>query len=110
MISITWSADPILKLDDEHWPEGGFPSRKDLKPGTAFWDIDGGHELEYVCPCGCGAVRVVPVTQAADRVSNDPRGWKWDGNLENPTLQPSIQIIGSCRWHGWLTAGIWQTC
>ena len=33
--------------------------------------------------------------------------WGWDGNIESPTITPSINVIG--RWHGWLRNGILET-
>ena len=30
--------------------------------------------------------------------------WEWDGDLEKPTLSPSINA-GKGGWHGWLRAG-----
>jgi hypothetical protein len=32
--------------------------------------------------------------------------WKWDGNLDEPTLTPSIGCDHRCGWHGQLTRGI----
>lgn len=34
--------------------------------------------------------------------------WQWDGNLEAPTLTPSINCRGC--WHGYLRAGIFEEC
>ncbi len=33
--------------------------------------------------------------------------WKWDGNEEAPTLEPSINCNGptSCGWHGFIKNG-----
>lgn len=31
-------------------------------------------------------------------------GWAWDGNLDAPTLTPSIDG-GADSWHGWVRAG-----
>lgn len=75
-----------------------------FKPGDSEWstydnEING---LLFVCPCGCGMVRSVPVS--------GPRKWQWDGNKEKPTLTPSILIIGECGWHGFLTNGEFRTC
>jgi hypothetical protein len=76
-----------------------------LAPGSAEWSRDEDEKpqsLIFICPCGCRKVRSVPV--AGDRA------WQWDGNLESPTLTPSIKIIGECGWHGFLTNGEWRTC
>ncbi len=40
--------------------------------------------------------------------------WGWDGNMERPTIWPSINCIadkdgkptGGCGWHGFITAGV----
>lgn len=34
--------------------------------------------------------------------------WKWDGNEDKPTLEPSIHTVG--RWHGHLRAGRLESC
>lgn len=36
------------------------------------------------------------------------RTWGWDGNLEKPTLQPSIHYVG--HWHGYMTSGRLKSC
>ena len=77
--------------------------RPDLAPGSAQWTEEGSSQsLIFICPCGCGKVRSVPV--------KGQQKWDWDGNKELPTLTPSILIIGECHWHGFLTAGEWRTC
>jgi Family of unknown function (DUF6527) len=39
--------------------------------------------IVFHCP-GCDCGHTVPVT--------GPRGWKWNGSLENPTLAPSLLV------------------
>ena len=46
-----------------------------------------------------GLVRI-PISLAGGQ---NPPTWKWDGNKEAPTLEPSIDVIGI--WHGWLRSG-----
>ena len=41
--------------------------------------------------------------------------WHWDGNVEKPTLSPSIGSLGMNEtpprgWHGYLQAGRWVGC
>ncbi len=36
------------------------------------------------------------------------RIWGWDGNVELPTLTPSIHDVGN--WHGYLRAGKLESC
>ena len=67
--------------------------------------------LLFTCPCGCGVVRTVPVKIVFPWPGPSPDGaWGWDGNLESPTLVPSLQIAEGCRWHGYLTNGEWTKC
>jgi len=77
-----------------------------LPPGSAKWSRESQDgpitNLIFICPCGCQMVRSVPVA--------GKQKWNWDGNEQAPTLTPSIQIIGECGWHGWLTAGNFKTC
>lgn len=57
----------------------------------------------YCCPCGCGRVGALEFKPAPSP------SWTWDGNLETPTLNPSVhdQPQGVTHWHGWLRAGEW---
>jgi hypothetical protein len=36
--------------------------------------------------------------------------WDWNGNLDKPTLRPSIHAQGGIGWHGWLTDGYFKSC
>jgi hypothetical protein len=83
--------------------------RKDLPAGCAEWLNDQTNKIDclaYTCPCGCGSVGCIPVT-IGEKVE---KAWLWDGNLESPTLTPSIQKCEGCRWHGFLKAGVWEQC
>lgn len=40
--------------------------------------------------------------------SEHARAWQWDGNVEQPTLQPSIHVVD--QWHGYLRAGRLESC
>ena len=43
----------------------------------------------------------------------DHPGWHWDGNLDKPTLTPSIfakGLQGEDIWHGFMTAGRLVSC
>jgi len=67
----------------------------------------------FVCPNGrrCGAL-LGPTF--VDRPSEDQLCiWGWDGNVERPTINPSINCIaekdgkptGGCGWHGFIQQG-----
>ena len=50
------------------------------------------------------------------RTFSNERAWGWDGNFDEPSLQPSIwhNKAGACpdegEWHGYLTKGIFVSC
>lgn len=44
----------------------------------------------------------IPI-KTEDKPSSKPHAWDWNGNIESPTLSPSINIVG--RWHGYLRDG-----
>jgi hypothetical protein len=61
----------------------------------------------YVCPCGCKRQGYLPFKNAQYTTENGP-SWEFDGNLDFPTLQPSI-LDKACKWHGWLRNGLFVT-
>lgn len=82
----------------------------DLKnPGDFLWSrssSDDPARILFICPCGCGDHTGVPV-----RPESTPGPvWTWDGNRDAPTLTPSLQRVGGCNWHGFLTAGEFREC
>lgn len=81
-------------IDQVHTKPGAFEYYKDKDGYPAG--------MLYCCPCGCGATGAL-----AFRPRQSP-SWDWDGNLEKPTLQPSVHHPG--HWHGYLTAGVWISC
>ena len=89
-------------LDDEaRW------TRKDLPPGTGHWakGLNGQiAQLRFTCPCGCGDVISIPV------VDGYGCKWGWNQDTAKPTLTPSILRTTQCRWHGFLTNGIFTSC
>ncbi len=60
---------------------------------------DKGAYVEWDCPRQEGRVCTVPTKDARED------GWDWDGNKEEPTLQPSVHCLG-CDWHGHIFAGM----
>lgn len=38
-----------------------------------------------------------------------PGYWQWDGDVNAPTLKPSIRHLSGSRWHGFFEAGNWRT-
>jgi len=77
--------------------------------GAGAWEIEtrlaGSKWFVFACP-GCGSVgeiEIVPPGLPALK----PHQWEWDGNAEAPTLSPSLQENGGCRWHGYMRGGAW---
>lgn len=82
--------------------EGEKITAKDRLPGTFEWAVNGEGKLcsiIFTCPCGCGDLSAIAVTGT--------RAWAWDGNVERPTLNPSVKRTTGCKWHGWLRDGVW---
>jgi hypothetical protein len=71
------------------------------------------HSIRFRCPCGCGDCIGIGIKLASDPI---PEGfdredfWDWNGDKEKPTLTPSIQAVGGCQYHGYLTAGVFKSC
>lgn len=89
--------------------EDGYTIRKDLAAGTMAFLKNQSEEIaaiDYICPCGCGAHGCLPIKKGV----KEPQSWLWDGNMEAPTLEPSILRKAGCKWHGYLRNGIFETC
>jgi hypothetical protein len=84
--------------DIENAPAGSFEFYK-----SGEREIAG---MIYCCPCGCRKLGAL-----AFRPHPSP-SWEWDGNKEQPTLSPSVHDIpnGKTHWHGYLRAGVWESC
>lgn len=59
--------------------------------------------IGFICPCGCGQEGWLPVEPEA------APSWEWNGNVERPTLSPSVLQRNGCKWHGYLRAGVWES-
>jgi hypothetical protein len=60
-------------------------------------------KIIFGCPRRAGSSCSVPVKGEALPTGAGP--WGWDGNFEAPTITPSINCVGGCGWHGFITAG-----
>ena len=83
-------------------------------PGLCYTPSGPGWEgppvLVFACP-GCGQVGGIRVGE--DKPEPSP-SWKIEsGKREDAaslTLSPSINCVGCCGWHGYLTAGVFRSC
>jgi hypothetical protein len=56
--------------------------------------------------CGNGANRICEIQVTLGEVVDQPvRRWHWNGDMQAPTLTPSIGCDHRCGWHGHITAG-----
>ena len=83
------------RIDDDDLP---------TRVGDYSWQTETAtRHLTMLLPCGHYAT--LPV--------EGDRAWQWDGNENEPTLNPSIQCLGKSFnqnpapcWHGYLRAGV----
>jgi len=70
----------------------------------------GGDHLLFACP-GCGRTGAI---RAANPKPGDSPSWDIaSGSLDDVTtltLSPSINCVGCCGWHGYLTGGVFKSC
>ncbi len=79
--------------------------RKTAAPGDFFWAAD--HQVFwFLCPCGSGELTSIMVTEP--REEDLPGFWRWNGDLDRPTLAPSVLRRTACGWHGFLEDGNWR--
>jgi hypothetical protein len=83
--------------------------RSDLPPGSCCWIVNQDNEiacLTFVCPCGCGKTHAINVKKG-EKVD---QAWKWNGDCNEPSLEPSIRCLTPCGWHGHLIDGVFKQC
>ena len=84
---------------EEHNPEAC------AKVGCTIGHVGDRVSILWVCVCPEGHMASVPLQVGP----KEDHLWQWDGNKENPTITPSIQFLSGCKWHGFLTNGVWKT-
>lgn len=83
-----------------------YSSMDGAAPGT--FAIESNQQgLFYNCPCGCGTEGFLLFRSAARGARPS---WDWDGDVNEPTLTPSVRQTVGCKWHGFLVAGEWRPC
>lgn len=96
------SADgKFIYLDDNYRP---------VPDGSLPHDV---HRFGFECPKGVGGHYIYGLKDhhycaglnLRDRghdIKN--RSWHWDGNIDQPTIKPSVNC-SRCPWHGFITKG-----
>jgi hypothetical protein len=86
---------------------------EDLGPGAIYlWNYGKNDKPGYImmnCP-GCGESSAIFVYAPGDKHPADQEAWQITGIPANITLKPSINCVGCCRWHGYLTNGEYKRC
>lgn len=100
--------------DRDKWPRDVPIGTFDISlGGVQGYPASSAHIL-FVCPNG-HRCSVLLGPEFVDKPNPDGHCiWKWDGNMEKPTVQPSINCIsekdgkptGGCGWHGFITDGV----
>lgn len=77
------------------------PAGTVISPGDFSWGPEhNGRRRLYICLPGEKNLDAIRVVRGS---TNEERCWGWDGNEEQPTLDPSIDYPG--HWHGFLRSG-----
>lgn len=85
--------------------DGCFPEY--AAPGSVELRHDA-QTLMMACP-GCGRVSGMSVGNPKPPNGNGAT-WLMTGGFPLITLSPSINCVGCCGWHGYLTGGVFRSC
>jgi len=69
--------------------------------------MNSGWYFQANCPCGCGNNVFVSLDMKGDPARPGTHRWGWDGDLERPTLTPSLRRTDTCKAHFNLDAGVY---
>lgn len=72
----------------------------------AFTELNEKYHLGFICPCGCGDWTGILVSKDG---THSPKVWGWNKSMEKPTCTPSILRLDRCKWHGYLTDGVFRS-
>lgn len=95
------------------WPAGASAGSFDIIPGAAEGYSNTAHLL-FVCPNGHRCSLLLGPTMHDRPTPDGLYVWQWDGNVDKPTITPSINCavkdgkpaVGGCGWHGTITDGV----
>ena len=104
----------MIRDDRDEWP-------KDVPIGTFCISPHGVQDhpgstahIMFVCPNGKRCAVLLGPNFVARPAEDKCNIWAWDGNMDCPTITPSINCIaekdgkptGGCGWHGFITKGV----
>lgn len=74
--------------------------------GDFYWRTDDGNRVLWIaipCRSTLGKERWVLSEWTVDHKNNCGAMWAWNGNVDRPTLTPSLHAVGV--WHGYVRDG-----
>lgn len=86
----------VFVPEDGMLPEYAAPGSFEIRKGFVM----------LACP-GCG--RVSGMTAGYPKPGTSP-SWELSGDPAAPTMAPSINCVGCCKWHGYLRNGVFESC
>jgi hypothetical protein len=94
--------EPLSEYCEEvfTWPIGHFAISGPTADGTRY--------IHMILPTDRerGAYCAIPIKTGPKETG----AWAWDGNMEKPTLTPSVFHHSTPDWHGFITAGVMVGC
>ena len=106
----------LIDLNPKFLFHGGEGHYRKLENGEREqFPLREGVGISFDCPCGkCNERTILNFKNPIDGdepISPYQPCWERKGNtFEHMTLTPSIQRMGKCRWHGYLTDGELKEC
>lgn len=91
--------------DDGNLLPGSTPEYQRQGQFDVCTEPSGQRRFWFVCPGRCKGLTAIALRPVLD---GSGQSWEFDGNLDAPTLRPSINHLGC--WHGWLTSGEFTSC
>lgn len=102
----------LTDLDPRFYSSGG-EGITDSKTGEPT-PLREGVGIGFDCPCGCETRVYIDFKNPMDggpQLRGDKHAWTRTGDtFADITLRPSIQRMGGCKWHGFLTDGELVSC
>ncbi|MDX2234310.1 MAG: DUF6527 family protein [Hyphomonadaceae bacterium] len=81
-----------------------FHDNPDPRVGDFFWIVDGVGRRRLAVNIPYGNLRGYSFSEwTIGHANHCGAQWSWDGNIDVPTLTPSLHAIGV--WHGFVRAG-----
>jgi Family of unknown function (DUF6527) len=94
--------NPVMVVRDVHRKAPGVDVITDDSP-----TVPNGRALWMWCP-GCDSAHRVAVVGKDGTLPRDEPTWDWDGNVDAPTISPSILCHGTQVCHSFIRAGRWE--